>query len=57
MSLYREAYDNVFRYVKMHHDWFRSSLPMIASENITSAAVREAVASDFGNRYAEKDIV
>lgn len=30
---------------------------MIASENITSAAVREAVASDFGNRYAEKDIV
>ena len=48
MNLYREAYDDIFRYVKMHHDWFRSSLPMIA--------VREVVASDFGNRYAEKDI-
>ena len=26
---------------------------LIASENIPSPAVREAVASDFGNRYAE----
>ncbi|OLE71027.1 serine hydroxymethyltransferase, partial [archaeon 13_1_20CM_2_51_12] len=33
--------------------WFASSLPLIASENIPSPAVREAILSDFGNRYAE----
>ena len=27
--------------------------PLIASENVSSPAVREAVASDFGHRYAE----
>jgi glycine hydroxymethyltransferase len=31
----------------------KNSLPMIASENVPSPAVREALASDFGNRYAE----
>ncbi|MEM2810541.1 MAG: serine hydroxymethyltransferase, partial [Candidatus Korarchaeum sp.] len=36
-----------------HHKWFDSSLPMIASENLASPAVRRAMSSDFGHRYAE----
>ena len=36
-----------------HHDWFKKSIPLIASENITSHAVDEACASDFSHRYAE----
>ncbi len=36
-----------------HHDWFQNSIPLIASENITSPAVDEACASDFSHRYAE----
>jgi glycine hydroxymethyltransferase len=39
--------------LEQHHNWFAKSLPLIASENIPSPAVREAVLSDFGNRYAE----
>ena len=37
----------------LHHKWFENSIPLIASENIPSPAVREAIVSDFGNRYAE----
>jgi len=36
-----------------HHDWFQKSIPLIASENVTSPAVDEACASDFSHRYAE----
>ncbi len=36
-----------------HHDWFQRSIPLIASENITSPAVDEACATDFSHRYAE----
>jgi len=39
--------------LKDHHKWFENSIPLIASENIPSPAVREAIISDFGNRYAE----
>ena len=46
-------HDKVLRLMKEHHDWFNSSIPLIASENIPSPAVREAIMSDFGNRYAE----
>jgi len=46
-------YDKVLRLMKEHHDWFNKSIPLIASENIPSPAVREAIISDFGNRYAE----
>lgn len=49
----KEAQDNILKLIKEHHNWFNSSIPLIASENIPSPAVREAVASDFGNRYAE----
>jgi glycine hydroxymethyltransferase len=49
----KESYYKVFDLVEKHHEWFRSSIPLIASENIPSPAVREAIVSDFGNRYAE----
>ena len=46
-------HDKVLRLMKEHHEWFNKSIPLIASENIPSPAVREAIISDFGNRYAE----
>jgi glycine hydroxymethyltransferase len=49
----REAYDRTFELLQEHHEWFKNSLPLIASENITSPAVREAMVSDFQHRYAE----
>ena len=38
---------------KKHHNWMRNSINLIASENITSISVREALATDFSHRYAE----
>jgi glycine hydroxymethyltransferase len=49
----KTSYDKVIQLMKEHHEWFGKSIPLIASENIPSPAVREAVISDFGNRYAE----
>lgn len=49
----KTSYDKVIHLMKEHHKWFDKSIPLIASENIPSPAVREAVISDFGNRYAE----
>ncbi|MHA2289356.1 MAG: serine hydroxymethyltransferase [Promethearchaeota archaeon] len=36
-----------------HNELFSNSIPLIASENITSPAVDEACNSDFSHRYAE----
>ena len=49
----RSAYDEVLSLLKTHNQWFADSIPLIASENVTSPAVREATISDFANRYAE----
>ncbi|NOZ82217.1 MAG: serine hydroxymethyltransferase [Euryarchaeota archaeon] len=49
----REYAEKVREAVKQHHRWFERSLPLIASENITSLLVRELCASDFSHRYAE----
>jgi glycine hydroxymethyltransferase len=49
----KESYEKIFSSLEKHHEWFENSIPLIASENIPSPAVREAVMSDFGNRYAE----
>src|ERR687892_346994 len=49
----KKAYDDVLRLMHEHHKWFNISIPLIASENIPSPAVREALMCDFGNRYAE----
>ena len=46
-------YNKIFSKLREHNKWFENSIPLIASENIPSPAVREAIISDFGNRYAE----
>ncbi|MCE5214131.1 MAG: serine hydroxymethyltransferase [Methanobacterium sp.] len=38
---------------KEHHKWMKNSINLIASENITSLRVREALATDLSHRYAE----
>jgi glycine hydroxymethyltransferase len=48
-----EAFQKVFSLLRQHHEWFSNSIPLIASENIVSPAVREAIVSDFMHRYAE----
>jgi glycine hydroxymethyltransferase len=53
MDSARESYDKIFQALETHQEWFANSIPLIASENIPSPAVREAIISDFGNRYAE----
>lgn len=54
VELSRDSYEKVFNLIEEHHKWFSTSIPLIASENIPSPAVREAYISDFGNRYAER---
>ena len=48
-----QLYSKVKNLLREHHKWFDSSIPLIASENVPSPSIRAAVASDFGNRYAE----
>jgi len=50
---YEDYAHRVRRALKRHHRWMEESLTMIASENVTSAFVREVSASDFSHRYAE----
>ncbi|MDJ0273268.1 MAG: serine hydroxymethyltransferase [Candidatus Caldarchaeum sp.] len=47
------AYQKVLDLLEKHHSMMRRSLPLIASENVVSPAVREALVSDFMHRYAE----
>jgi len=49
MDYYRELFD----LIEKQHKWRGSCINLIASENVTSPAVREAIVSDFGHRYAE----
>ncbi|KPV64213.1 MAG: Serine hydroxymethyltransferase [Candidatus Bathyarchaeota archaeon BA1] len=53
MSPAREYYEKTFELLHQHHEWFQGTIPLIASENVPSPAVREALTTDFGNRYAE----
>lgn len=39
--------------MKIHNDWMRDSVNLIASENITSNQVKTAMVSDLSHRYAE----
>jgi len=48
-----ESFQKVRSLMKQHHEWFQNSIPLIASENVCSPAVREALMCDFGHRYAE----
>ena len=52
-SANKDDYDKIFSSLEKHNQWFENSIPLIASENVPSPAVREAIISDFGNRYAE----
>ncbi len=49
----KRQYDHLFELLKEHQKWISESITLIASENVPSPAVREAILSDFGNRYAE----
>ncbi len=46
-------YKKIQGLVKKHESWFSECLPLVASENVTSGAVRRVLASDLGHRYAE----
>jgi glycine hydroxymethyltransferase len=48
-----EEYARVLQLVDEHHRWFEESIPLIASENVTSPRCREMLLTDFGHRYAE----
>ncbi len=39
--------------LKDHHEYWSNAIPLIASENLTTPAVREAAISDLAHRYAE----
>jgi glycine hydroxymethyltransferase len=47
------ARDPIFDLIQLEHNRQRDGLELIASENFTSAAVREAVGSIVTNKYAE----
>ena len=49
----KEKLNEIRNLLLKHHEWFQNSIPLIASENITSPAVDEACTSDFSHRYAE----
>ena len=45
----RQYYDEVLGALQDHHKAFNRYIPLIASENVPSPAVREALTTDFGN--------
>ena len=45
--------DEIRSLLQEHHEMMNNAIPLIASENITSPAVREACNCDFSHRYAE----
>lgn len=49
----KEIFNQLRNLLMTHHEMFENAIPLIASENITSPAVREAIVSDFSHRYAE----
>ena len=49
----KEKYEKVFDLLEEHHRWFSEALTLIASENVPSEAVKEAIITDFMSRYAE----
>lgn len=49
----KKSYEKTRSLLKEHHEFMKKTINLIGSENIPSPAVREALTSDFGNRYAE----
>ncbi|MHA1410623.1 MAG: serine hydroxymethyltransferase [Candidatus Odinarchaeia archaeon] len=48
-----DDYNKIFSLLQDHHEWMKKTINLIASENVASPAVKEAMISDFGDRYAE----
>ncbi len=53
MPEHQTEFDLILRKIRAHEKLFSESLPLVASENIASRRVREALSSDLGHRYAE----
>ena len=43
----------IMKVISQHHKFMEDSIPLIASENLTSLVVRRCYVSDLGHRYAE----
>ena len=53
MSEDRKSQDRLFSIINAHENMISECIPLIASENVTSLAVKRALNSDFMHRYAE----
>ena len=53
MANYHDEILNFEKIAKEHTEYMRNSINLIASENVTSVEVTEALATDFAHRYAE----
>ncbi|MHA2211954.1 MAG: serine hydroxymethyltransferase [Candidatus Thorarchaeota archaeon] len=53
MSEHKKIYNAIFDLIEKHDDWMSKTINLIASENISSPAVRSAIVCDFRDRYAE----
>ncbi|AEA47108.1 serine hydroxymethyltransferase [Archaeoglobus veneficus] len=53
MLEHSEYYSKLVETLRQHHEFYRQSIPLIASENLASLAVRSMYLTDFGHRYAE----
>ncbi|MHA2600785.1 MAG: serine hydroxymethyltransferase [Candidatus Thorarchaeota archaeon SMTZ1-83] len=53
LSDHKELYNQVFDLIEQHDTWMQNTLNLIASENVSSPAVRSAIVCDFRDRYAE----
>jgi glycine hydroxymethyltransferase len=53
MTSYASVFESVLKKVRAHERLFSESLPLVASENLTSKRVSEVLSSDLGHRYAE----
>ena len=53
MTNYHDEILNFEKIAKEHTEYMRNSINLIASENVTSVEVTEALATDFAHRYAE----
>jgi glycine hydroxymethyltransferase len=47
------SFKKIRKILAAHHGYWQNAIPLIASENLTSPAVREAAISDLAHRYAE----
>jgi glycine hydroxymethyltransferase len=53
VSKHKKRYDEIFDLLEKHDNWMSNTINLIASENVSSPAVRSAIVSDFRDRYAE----